>query len=191
MFPVLFLTTMVAVAARLLGLALGPLGPASRRWPSALFLAVRRVARHRGAVIGMVAASALATGVFGYAATVHRSMDASLHAKAQAYLGSDVVVRIPPDAPIPAALADRSTSVDYYSSAWVDVGERVQVNVFAIDPATFAQAAFWDPSLASVSLPEILDRFSVPRADGRVPAVLVGAELPGHGGRGHRHVGDH
>lgn len=178
MFPVLFLTTMVAVAARLLGLALGPLGPASRRWPSALFLAVRRVARHRGAVIGMVAASALATGVFGYAATVHRSMDASLHAKAQAYLGSDVVVRIPPDAPIPAALADRSTSVDYYSSAWVDVGERVQVNVFAIDPATFAQAAFWDPSLASVSLPEILDRFSVPRADGRVPAVLVGAELP-------------
>src|SRR5690606_13868074 len=109
MFPVLFLVTMCAVAARLLVLALGPLRTVSRTWPASLFLAVRRVARDRAAVIGMVMASALATGVFGYAATIQRSMDATLEAKALVYLGSDVVVRSPLDEQLPADLAARST----------------------------------------------------------------------------------
>jgi putative ABC transport system permease protein len=178
MFPVLFLATMVAVAARVLVLGLRPLRSISRDWPSSVFLAVRRVARYRAAVIGMVAASALATGVFAYAATIQRSMEATLEAKELIYLGSDVVVRVPQDEPVPDALAGRSTSVDLYSLAWVQTSRREQVNVFAIDPATFAPASFWDDSLSSLSLEEIVDRLAAPPTDGRVPALVVGLSVP-------------
>jgi putative ABC transport system permease protein len=178
MFPVLFLTTMVAVVSRVLGLALRPLRAISREWPSSMFLAVRRVARYRAAVIGMVAASALAFGVFGYAAIIQRSLDATLEAKALIYLGSDVVVRVPQDEQIPAALAGRSTAVDLYSRAWVDTPRREQVNVFAIDPTTFTRASFWDASLASSSLEEIVERLAAPPTAGRVPALVVGVDVP-------------
>jgi putative ABC transport system permease protein len=178
MFPVLLLTTMVAVVSRVLGLALRPLRAISRGWPSSMFLAVRRVARYRAAVIGMVAASALAIGVFGYAATIQRSLEATLQAKALIYLGSDVVVRVPQDEQIPDALADRSTAVDLYSRAWVDTSRREQVNVFAIDPTTFARASFWDASLASPSLEEIVEQLAAPPTAGRVPALVVGIDVP-------------
>ena len=178
MFPVLFLTTAVAVVARILVLALRPLHAISRRWPSSMFLAVRRVARYRTAVLGMVAASAVATGVLGYAATIQRSMDASLQSKAHTYLGSDVVVRVPPDAQIPAVLAGRSTGVDVYRHAWVKLSVREQVNVFAIDPTTFAQAAFWQPGLAPVPLAEILERLAAPPTADGIPAVVVGLDVP-------------
>lgn len=107
LFPVLFLATVVAVAARALTIALGPIRSSSRAWPAPLFLAVARVSRYRTAVLGMVAASALAAGVFAYAATVQRSMDATLEAKALVYLGSDVVVRVPQDEPVPAEFDGR------------------------------------------------------------------------------------
>lgn len=178
LFPVLFLTTAVAVAARVLGLVLRPLLALSRTWPDPLYLAVRRVARHRSAVIGIVAASALATGVFAYAATVQRTMDATLEAKALVYLGSDVVVRVPVDEPIPPALVDRATSVDLYQHAWVEGRERHQVNVFAIDPETFVGASFWDDALASESLDDLVAGLAAPPVDGRVPALLVGVDLP-------------
>ena len=178
LFPVLFLGTVVAVATRALGIALGPIRASSQTWPAPLFLAVARVTRYRSAVIGMVAASALAVGVFAYAATVQRSMDATLEAKALVYLGSDVVVRVPQDEAIPRELAGRATSVDLYQQAWVETPRRTPVNVFAIDPATFVDASFWDPDLASVPLDEIVDRLATAPEDGRVPAVTVGVDLP-------------
>ncbi len=178
MFPVLFLTTMVAVVARGLVLALRPLQAISRGWPSSTFLAVRRVARYRGAVLGIMAASAIATGVLGYSATIQRSMDATLHAKAHVFLGSDVVLRVAEDEALPDALMSRATGVDRYSRAWVEVPRRESLNVFAIDPATFERAAFWDSSLASVSLDTILERLAAPPVAGRVPAVVVGVDVP-------------
>jgi putative ABC transport system permease protein len=178
MFPVLFLTTMVAVVARLMVAALRPLRAASRTWPAPLFLAVRRVARDRAAVIGMVTASALATGVFGYAATIQRSMDATLEAKALVYLGSDVVVRPPLDEELPADLAERSTEVGLYLHAWVEGARREQVNVFAIDPETFERASYWDDSFSSVPFDELLDRLAAPPEDGRVPVAIVGVNVP-------------
>jgi putative ABC transport system permease protein len=178
MFPVLFLITMVAVVARVLVVVLRPLRAISRGWPSSMFLAARRVARYRTAVLGMVAASAVATGVLGYAATIQRSMDATLHAKAHTYLGSDVIVRLSPEEKIPGVLAGRSTEVDRYGRAFVDLARREQVNVFAIDPTSFEQAAFWDPSLAPASLDAILERLAAPSTDGRIPALVVGVDVP-------------
>ena len=50
--------------------------------------------------------------------------------------------------------------------------------MFAIDPTTFARAAYWDASLASSSLDEILEQLAVPPTDGRVPALVVGIDVP-------------
>ena len=174
LFPVLFLTAAVAVVMRVLTLALRPVLAASRRWPTPLYLGIRRVARYRGAVVGLVAASAVAAGVLGYAATLRRSMDATLEAKSKTFLGSDVAVRVATDEEVPAALAGRSTELDAYRQAWIDDGERQDVDVYGIDPATFADAAFWDASMADSSLQDILDQLSAPPRDGRVPAVVVG-----------------
>jgi putative ABC transport system permease protein len=179
LFPVLFLVTGVAVVTRLLALALPRLRSASSTWPTAPYLAVRRVARYRVAVVGLVAASAVAAGVLGYAATLNRSLDATLEAKATTFIGSDVAVRLGGDQQVPAALADRSTEVAVFVLGWLDDGDRRQdVVVLGIDPDTFERAAFWDASFAGAPLGDLLDRMAAPTTSGSVPAVLVGADVP-------------
>jgi putative ABC transport system permease protein len=205
MFPVLFLLAGVAAAMRLLTLALRPLRAASRGWPTPLYLAVRRVARYRVAVTGLVAASAVAAGVLGYAATLNRSLDATPDAKARTFIGSDVAVRLAPGTELPAELAARSTEVAVHRRAWIEAGRREDVDLIAIDPETFARAAFWDDSMAEPSLSEILDRLAAPiriatvgdtggqtgqetsgeTGDVTVPAVVVGLDLPPTAEAGH------
>jgi putative ABC transport system permease protein len=177
LFPVLFLVTAVAVIVRLLFLALGPVRSASSGWPTPLYLAVRRVSRYRLAAIGLVAASALAGGVLGYAATLNRSLDATLQAKAKTFIGSDTSVRLADDEELPPELASRATEVDVYRGAWVDDGERQGVTVLGIDPDTLEQAAFWDPTFSDASLADIFERLSSPSQGGPVPAIVVGTEL--------------
>ncbi|HZA78303.1 MAG TPA: FtsX-like permease family protein [Acidimicrobiales bacterium] len=178
LFPLVFLLAAVALAMRLLTLALPRLRAASRRWPPALYLAVRRVARHRVAVTGLVAASAVAAGVLAYAATLNRSLAATLDAKAQAFVGSDVAVGLPPGEHLAPTLSQPATTVSTYWYAWIETDRREGVVVLAIDPDTFRRAAFWDPAFSDVPLGELLDRLSAPAADGRVPAVVVGADAP-------------
>ncbi len=177
LFPVLFLVTAVAVLSRLLSLALRPMRAASRSWPTALYLGVRRVARYRVAVLGLVAASAIAAGVLGYAATMNRSLDATLKAKAQTFVGSDVAVRLSDEEQLPPALVERSTEVEVFRFARARGATRDSVSVVTIDPATFDRAVLWDTTFSDTSLPDILERLVVPPVDGRVPAVVVGTEV--------------
>ncbi len=174
LFPVLFLVTAVAVLSRLLALSLRPLRAISRSWPTALYLGVRRVARYRVAVLGLVAASAMAAGVLGYAASMNRSLDATLAAKAQTFVGADLAVRVPTEAEVPSGLADQTTKVTVHWDAWLDAGQRQKAAVIAIDPATFETAAFWDGTYADDPLRSIVERLDAPSRDGAVPAVVVG-----------------
>jgi putative ABC transport system permease protein len=176
LFPVLFLVSTVAVLSRLLGLALPPLRAASRTWPMALYLTIRRVARYRAAVTGLVAAAALAAGVLGYAATMDRSLDATLQAKAATFVGSATAVQLDPGATLPAELEDHATDVMIHQDAWIDDGGRRSAMVLAVDPATFAQGAFWDATFAADSLRTLLDHLAAPPVAGRVPAIVVGAD---------------
>jgi putative ABC transport system permease protein len=178
LFPLLFLLTGVAVAARLLALGLRPLRGASGRWPTAPFLAVRRVDRYRVAAIGLVAASALAAGVLGYAATLTRSLDATLDAKARTFIGSDLAVRLGPAQESPVGLFDAATTVDVYRAGRLEVPGRKGVNVLAIDPPTFERTAFWDASFSDTPLGEVMERLAAPPGDGPVPAVVVGIDAP-------------
>ena len=179
LFPVLFLVTAVAVLSRVLGVTIRPLRSASRRWSDVLYLAVRRLARYRVAVLGLVAAAAVAAGVLGYAATMNRSLDATLRAKAQTFVGSDLALGLPAGTALPDGLERSSTSVDVHNDAWVEDERRESVIVQGIDPETFARAAFWDETFSEAPLSAIVDRLSAPPDGGAVPAVVVGAELGG------------
>lgn len=175
LFPVLFLLTGVAILARVFGMLIGPLRRWSRRWPDPLYLGLRRVARHRVAVTGLVAASAVAAGVLGYAATVERSLEATLELKARTFVGSDVAAQIPADVALPPALERRSTTVVIHRDAWADVGRRVSIDVLAIDPDTLERAAAWDPVFAEDSLGELLADLGDPTGE-VLPAIAVGLD---------------
>jgi putative ABC transport system permease protein len=179
LFPLLFLVAAVGIAMRLLMLALPRVQVASRHWPPAPYLAVRRVARYRVAVAGLVAASAVAGGVFAYAATLNRSLAATLDAKARVFVGSDVAVHVPAGLRLPPDVSPAATVVRRYTNAWVDTYDgRDGAIVLALDPATFARGAYWDASFADVSLDELVDRLATPAADGSIPAVVVGPVVP-------------
>lgn len=177
LFPVLFLISSVAVFSRILVLAIRPVRAASRLWPTAAYLGVRRVARYRVAAIGLVAGSALAAGVLGYAATMNQSLSSTLHAKGSTFVGSDVAVQLATDERLPADLFRRSTEVRVYRRAHVQQERRQSVTVLAIDPDTFERAAFWDESFSDVPLATILERLRSPLAGDLVPAVVVGGDL--------------
>jgi putative ABC transport system permease protein len=178
MFPVLFLVTTVAIFSRLVAISMRPLRVLSSRWPTSAYLAVRRISRYRVATVGLVAASAVASGVLAYSATLDASLSATLDAKAKTFVGSDVAIRLAPDALLPTALSARATEVDVHRYGWIESeGIRREVVVYAIDPATFERSAFWDSSFADMSLGIILDRLSSLPQNGRIPAVLVGADL--------------
>jgi putative ABC transport system permease protein len=180
LFPVLFIITAVAMLSRVLALAVRPLRRVSRAWPTALYLAIRRVARYRVAVLGLVAASAVAAGVLGYAATMNRSLDATLQAKARTFVGSDTVVRLADEEPtVPAALADRTSLVRMYTHARIEGERRVSATVLVIDPATLDRAAYWDATFSDASFRDVLDRLAAPPEGGRIPAVVVGSQVTG------------
>src|SRR5215211_5917199 len=173
-FPMLFLVGTVALAVRLLGLVVGRLRTAGAAWPHALYLAARRVAHGARLALLLVAASALSIGVMVYAATLTLSVPATLDAKARTFVGSDVSVEgftrgaaIPPDLD--------ATVVQRYEQVLVD-GKPVMM--LAIDPATFARAAFWDRSLADRPLDRIVADLAPGDAGRPVPVVVVGRALP-------------
>ncbi|MGV3760706.1 MAG: hypothetical protein ACO1PW_14355, partial [Actinomycetota bacterium] len=176
LFPVLLLLSGVALLARAFGLVVGPLRRWSHRWPPALFLALRRVARHRVAVTGLVAASAVAAGVLGYAATIDRSLDATLALKARVFVGSDVAVQLPSDAALPSSLAERSSTVVVHRDAWADLGRRTSIDVLAVDPATLDRAAVWDRAFDDDPFPEVLAHLEW-SGEERVPALVVGLDV--------------
>jgi putative ABC transport system permease protein len=179
MFPVLFLITVVAVVSRVLAIAAKPLRVASRSWPVSAYVGAHRISRYRVAVLGLLAASAIATGVIGYSTTFDESLETTLRAKTLTYVGSDTAVRLLYGQPVPT-IELPSTEVELHRDVWIELGgEEVDARLLAIDPATFESAAFWDDSFSSTSLDEIVRLLSEPRADGRIPAVVADAAVTG------------
>jgi putative ABC transport system permease protein len=120
----------------------------------------------------------VAAGVLGYAATLTRSLESTLDAKAKTFIGSDLAVRLGPGQESPASMFDAATTVDVYRRGRIEVAGRQGVNVLAIDPRTFERVAFWDVSFSDMSLRDLMDRLAEPPGDKPVPAVVVGIEAP-------------
>ena len=135
------------------------------------------MARYRVAAIGLVAGSAIAAGVLGYAATMNLSLETTLLAKGRTFVGSDVALHLSTGQQVSDQLTERSTEVRVIRRAWVQQDTRQGLTVMAIDPDTFEQAAFWDESFSDVPLREILDQLESGSAGEPVPVVLVGGDL--------------
>lgn len=179
LFPLLFLFGVAGVAVRLLGIGLRRARGAGRRWPTAPYLALRRLAAETSTVVVLTALLALAAGVVTYGAGLVRSSEATAGAKAAVELGTDVVARLTSVTEVPETLRGRATVV--LSGRNLEY-EGDPVDGLFVDPGTFADAAFWDDSFAEASLPALLRRLDGPGPSGGVPAIAAGA-TPAPSGR--------
>ncbi|MGH9104007.1 MAG: hypothetical protein ACRDYD_13655 [Acidimicrobiales bacterium] len=173
-FPLLFLAGLVALCGRALVVALPALRRSSSAWSVPLWLSARRLAGAPRVSALLLASVAAATGILVYAAALTRSERATLHAKADVFVGSDVSADLVGRPPVPPALAGRATEV--WRSPNAQVGN-VAVDLVAVDPATFGRAAFWDPSFASRSLEGLLAGLAH-AAPGTFPVVVANGSVP-------------
>ncbi len=173
LFPLLFLAGGLGLAARLLRLTLGLTRRLGRRWPMTWYLAVRRLAAERDAVLVLAGLAAMAVGVVVYGSGLVRSTNATVRAKAGVELGADVAVRFATPG-IPPALVGRATIARTGREG--DYGG-ARVHLLMVDPATFADGAYWNDDFADRPLATLLQELAAPTADGSVPAIAVNGNL--------------
>ncbi|MGY1600902.1 FtsX-like permease family protein [Geodermatophilus sp. SYSU D00815] len=174
-FPLLGLAGAAVLLTRLLTRLLPALRRAAARRSPAVHLAVNRLAAARLATATLLVAVTLPVAVLGYTATLTSSSQATLDAKVGVQVGAGRAVvsiaRIERD----ATTADVGTVVDRYNGSAAGAGgDRVDVQVLAVDPATFAGAAYWQDSFADASLDDLVAALRGPDVDGRLPVVALG-----------------
>jgi len=188
LFPILFIAGAAGLCARGLRYLLPWVRRLGSRWRPASYLASRRLAAAPRSATSLVVASALSVGIFAYAATLSASVRATADLDAALLIGSDVAVRFSgpvPDvheAPFPATPVVRMSGVSFVSQADVDL------DVIAVDPATFPVTASWQPEFADVRVESLMDRIQVEGA-ARLPVIVAGSiasssepvlDLPGY-----------
>ncbi len=160
------------------------LGRLVRRWlPRRLGprLAMSRLARDPASAAAFLAAT-VAFGAAGYGLLVHASAEDATTDKIATAVGANSVfgVNDPVAAEALAADTGRSTVV-LRTIPRINgfTGDRL----FAVDPATFAQAALWSPRFAGRELSDVLDELSGGPDVDAVPVVLAGsgANVPASG----------
>jgi putative ABC transport system permease protein len=173
-FPFLFIAAMAGLTTRLLRRSLPRLREGGRATSAWFYLAIRRFAGAQKIGFLLITASAIALGVLVYSATLVATTSATVEAKAHVLAGSDVaaviqnIEDIPADFPFPSTVVSLSTG-DLFPND-------VRVNVLAIDPRTFEEGAFWDPSFADKPLADLLAQ--LPSDGPRLPVILAGASAP-------------
>ncbi|WP_448625542.1 FtsX-like permease family protein [Geodermatophilus sp. URMC 64] len=174
-FPLLGIAGAAVLLTRLLTRLLPAVRRVAARRSPAVFLAVNRLAAARLATATLLVAVTLPVAVLGYTATLTSSSQRSLDAKVGVQVGAEravvTVARLARDAQTAAV----GTVVDRYKgSATGAGGNRVEVQVLAVDPATFAGTAFWDDTFADESLDDLVAALTGPDTGGRLPVVAAG-----------------
>jgi len=176
LFPILFVAGAAGLAARLLRRVLPGLRTTGRSWSPAAYLAARRLAGAPRIVLALLTATAIAIGILSYAGALTSSVSATSDAKARVFTGSDLAVTLAEDVKIPPSIASRSTKVTEVDRAFT-VSDQTSVEVLGVDRATFARAAFWDPSFADQPLAQLL-RAIAPPSSPSVPLPVIAAGTP-------------
>jgi putative ABC transport system permease protein len=174
--PTVFLlaaTSLVVLGVRRL-LAVGVRG--ARLLPTVPYLALRRVAAASTVVLVVCAAAGLAIGVVTYGAGMAGSARRTVDLKLGLGNGAATAAYVLPPG-VPAGLEGRATPVVRRDGSFA--GQ--EVDVIAVDPGTFADGAFWDPSFADASLSELMGLLQQGRAAGAQPALAAGPAVPSSG----------
>jgi putative ABC transport system permease protein len=170
--PILLLAGALGIGVRLFRWVAAWLRGRSGRYGPASFLAIHRLAAAPALTAALFVASGICLGVFVEGQTLVRSLQTTVEAKAKIFVGSDVQMRIDrgtePIGPLPVPV----TRVTRLSTAGtLDSGG--QFDLLAIDPATFASAAFWNDGFAGEPLSALVARLEDASAT-RLPVVVVG-----------------
>jgi putative ABC transport system permease protein len=127
-----------------------------------------------------VTGAAVAVGIVAFAGTMSGSIRATATAKTLLGPGAEQVIRISSSDTVPPGITDggRSTVVTRLSESGVVVRGHPSADVLGVDPATFADAAYWDGSFAGPSLGSLLGRVAAPPDGAALPVIAVGDGLP-------------
>lgn len=174
-FPLLFFVGAVAFVGRLLAAGMLRLRRRGSRLPNVPYLALRRITGAPLVAVLLVAAAALPAAVALYGASVSASVRTTLQTEARLHIGSDVVLLLTEPAPVPRGWHGHSTEVLRYPQEPLG---RMRVDVIGVDPKTFTDAAYADPTAGGPSLRHQVQGL-IPRPGEPPPALLVGANLTG------------
>ena len=177
LFPILFIIGMAGVAARGLRRLLPRVRRMGDRSAPSVYLASRRLAGASGIALVLITASSISLGLLVYASILVESNKATAQAKANLSVGSDVSVPVQTSQPndlLNTTFDFPSTFVTRTDDGEIQPGDR-EFETLGIDPATFANTAFFDPSFASEGIDELVGRLEP--YDGRaLTALLVASE---------------
>jgi putative ABC transport system permease protein len=171
-FPVLSMAGLALVGARLFGVALRWLRERSGRFVSSLYLAVHHLDGAPLPTFLLVSASVLCLGVFVQAQTVVRSLETTVDAKAKLFVGSDVEGRVLYETPLPRSFPLPLTRVTRRTDAGT-LRDGASFDLLAVDPSTFARAAYWDSAFSSLSLDKIASALG--QTGNAVPILIAAA----------------
>jgi len=174
LFPILFLTGAAGLASRALRRGLPRLRAAGGGWPPALYVATRRLASTGRSAAALVTAATVAIGMFAYSAIISSSAEATASQQSLLRVGSSVAASISSPPRVLDTADFDNTPVIRYTGARLGTNATDAVDVIAVDPATFADAAYWDSRFSDESLEELMTRIDGDAGEG-VPVVFAGS----------------
>jgi hypothetical protein len=124
----------------------------------------------------LFAASALCLGIFVHAQTVVSTLERTIHAKAELFVGSDVQSGVDADYPIPKDFPMPVTKVTRIRSAGKFAGTDRQFDLLAVDPATLPSVGFWSDRFADRPLKELVRLLQSPSGE-ELPVIVSGADV--------------
>jgi putative ABC transport system permease protein len=175
LFPILFIAGAAGLIARGLRRVLPRLRTAGSNWRPSVYLASRRLGAAVRSAAALVTAAAIAVGMFFYAATLSTSVEATANQRALVQVGAETSASVSrPPREVQSDSFD-STPVTRLSGATITPGEQ-DVDILAIDPESFAGAAYWDGEFSDESLESLMDGLREGTAGGL--AAIVAGDAP-------------
>jgi putative ABC transport system permease protein len=170
-FPFLLFAGVAILVARIARLGYGWLRRPTASAPTAPYMATRRLAGGGALTMLLVGGAGLCLGTFFHAQIVAQSLQTSVEAKAQVFAGSDVAATVVSNASVPEDFPFPATRV-------LQVGQGARtasgrpLDLLAIDPETFAHAAYWNDAFADRSLEDLTAELGA-GSDGDLPIVVA------------------
>lgn len=174
LFPILAIAGLAGLATRALVRLLPRLRALGGQRSTALYLATRRLTAASRLATTLVVASTMSVGMLIYAATLSSSIEGTANQEASLIVGSESSVGFSGDVPDLGAASFPVTAVARISGASFTSGDGAeQMDVVAVDPESFAEAAFWEDEFSGTSLEQLMVGLGSAGSD-RIPVVIAG-----------------
>ncbi len=178
LLPLLALLLTARLALRLLVRGLRRVRGRGDGLPLPLLLAAQRLASVPRVPAALAVVVAVASGTCVYSAGLADSLQRTVTAKADLFVGARTSIELLGPQQVPA-LPGAAHRTEVFVMADTTRRGAGAVDVLGVDPTTFAQGAAWQPGYASSPLAALMARLRAPAAAGVVPAVAVG-DVPDH-----------